>query len=132
MPYKDKQKQIEWQVQWMRKRRENWLLENGPCAKCSLCINLEVDHIDPSEKEDHRIWSWSKERRDRELEKCQVLCHECHKEKTASEQRKIGPEGMEWCTGCQKFLTVDSFHKNLSRWNGLHHHCKKCRKKLGF
>lgn len=46
---------------------------------------MEIDHVDRAEKVDHRVWSWAKARRDVELAKCQVLCHEHHLEKTIRE-----------------------------------------------
>ncbi len=85
MPYKDKEKQNRYQNNRLKTRRMNWLNENGPCAKCGSSENLEVDHIDPSMKETHNIWSWSEERRNVELAKCQVLCAKCHGIKTGKE-----------------------------------------------
>lgn len=82
MPYKDKDKQREFQRLRVAKIRNEWLLENGPCIKCQSSDSLEVDHIDRNQKVSHRIWSWSKDRREMELAKCQVLCHKCHWEKT--------------------------------------------------
>lgn len=68
---------------WARARRERWIRENGPCARCGSSERLEVDHIDPATKVSHRVWSWSRKRREAELAKCQVLCHECHTAKSA-------------------------------------------------
>lgn len=65
--------------------RAEWLVEHGPCVKCGSKKELQVDHIDPEDKVTHRVWSWSKARREVELAKCQVLCHECHKKKTAKQ-----------------------------------------------
>lgn len=68
-----------------RKRRKTWFEENGPCKKCGSWIDLELDHINPEEKETSSVWSWSDLRREKELEKCQALCSICHKAKTALE-----------------------------------------------
>lgn len=87
MSYKDRDKQREYQNRWMKSRREAWLKDNGPCTSCGSWEELEVDHIIGNEKVNHRIWSWSKERRDKELAKCQVLCNPCHREKTREELR---------------------------------------------
>lgn len=80
----DKEKQSEYQLNWMNSRRDEWINENGPCAECKSSEDLEVDHIDPETKtwEPAQIWSRKKEDRDKELAKCQVLCHDCHLEKT--------------------------------------------------
>lgn len=82
LPYKDPQKQREYQLQWMLKRRRKWIEENGPCSRCGSMIDLEVDHIDATQKVSHRVWSWSEERCNEELAKCQVLCKSCHDIKT--------------------------------------------------
>lgn len=85
MPYKDPRRRREYQRRWRKKRRDDWLRENGPCSKCGSWDSLEIDHKDRSKKVDHKVWSWSKARREEELAKCQVLCEGCHKEKTAAE-----------------------------------------------
>lgn len=85
MPYKDPDKQREYQRKWLQKRRQEWLEENGPCIDCGCWDDLEVDHIDPELKDTHRIWSWTKERRDAELAKCVPRCKPCHLQKTVVE-----------------------------------------------
>ncbi len=81
MPYKDPEKQREYQRQWIANRREDFFSDKW-CVECGSIENLELDHINSSTKVSHNIWSWSEERRDVELAKCQVLCHDCHKKKT--------------------------------------------------
>ncbi len=78
-------------AKWVAARRKDYFL-GKLCAKCGSTERLELDHIDPETKVHHAIWSWSKERRDKEAKKCQVLCHDCHKKKTAAENsaRQIG------------------------------------------
>ncbi len=70
-----------WHREWMQKRRQEFF-HNKVCVVCGSCDKLELDHIDPKDKIDHKIWSWSKERRELEQVKCQVLCNTCHKVKT--------------------------------------------------
>lgn len=88
MPYKDKQKQNAYQNRHNLERRMMWINENGPCRQCGSFQDLQVDHINRLEKVSHRIWSWSKARREEELRKCQALCKECHKKKSISEISK--------------------------------------------
>lgn len=59
------------------------------CVKCGTLYDLTIDHIDPQKKEFtvSRLWA----RKDlpkvfKELDKCQLLCEDCHVEKTALEQ----------------------------------------------
>ena len=94
--YKDPAEQAKYQREWMKRRRQAWLQENGPCRSCGSEEALEVDHIDPSKKVTHNVWSWSKTKRERELSKCQVLCRPCHKRKTTKERRAQVSHGTEW------------------------------------
>jgi hypothetical protein len=81
MGYKDPAKQREFNRLWVARRRAEYL-STKCCVVCGSKTDLEIDHIDPSKKISHTVWSWSIERRDQELSKCQVLCSNCHKEKT--------------------------------------------------
>jgi hypothetical protein len=70
MPYKDWAKQREYQRQYKRRQRAE-VFKDQRCARCGATENLELHHINPEEKEDHRIWSWSRERIHKELAKCE-------------------------------------------------------------
>jgi len=88
MPIKDLEERRKYQREWQARRRQKWLQENGPCVDCGSWRRLEVDHVDPSTKITHGVWSWSEKRRLEELKKCVVRCYRCHKLKTAEENRK--------------------------------------------
>lgn len=77
MPYKDKDKQREYQRLWIKRRREEYLSDKS-CVECGSKDALEVHHTDPTLKVDHKVWSWAQIRRDEELSKCEVLCKACH------------------------------------------------------
>jgi hypothetical protein len=79
---KDPDKRREYNRKWIANRRHMFFCDKH-CVRCGSLENLELDHIDPSIKVDHKIWSLSRIRMDKELSKCQVLCNECHKKKTA-------------------------------------------------
>lgn len=81
MPYSDPDRQREFNREWVAKRRREWFADKA-CVRCGSNEDLQLDHVDPKLKVDHRIWSWSKERRDAETAKCQVLCYPCHITKT--------------------------------------------------
>jgi hypothetical protein len=87
MPYKNLEKQREYQRQWMARRKAEYF-SNKNCSTCGRSEQLEIDHIDPSTKLSHKIWSWSKIRREEELAKCQVLCKDCHLTKSKKEKIK--------------------------------------------
>jgi hypothetical protein len=75
--YKDPVRQREYNKKWIAARRKAFF-EDKVCIQCGTSEELELDHIDPAFKIDHRIWSWSQERRQAEIAKCQILCHKCH------------------------------------------------------
>ncbi len=83
---------LKYQREWIAKRRNDYFKDKY-CVKCGSVEKLELDHIDYNNKTTHRIWSWSEERRLKEIEKCQVLCHNCHREKTI-EEHKIRKKGI--------------------------------------
>lgn len=87
MPYKDKKKQREYMRIWVKNRRKEYF-KDKVCKKCNSKIKLELHHIDPFIKNSHKIWSWSKEKREEELKKCIVLCCNCHKEISNESMRK--------------------------------------------
>lgn len=65
--------------------------------------NLELHHKDPKAKETHRIWSFSAKRRSAEIEKCSVVCHECHVAYHAEKRRKV-KDKMDWSNGLDKAI----------------------------
>ena len=103
MPCRTKAGQREYQRRWVRQRRARWLMDNGPWVQCGSFRDLQVDHIDPSQKVTHAVWSWSDERRATELAKCQVLCASCHRSKTAAQLSKPVTHGTKaaYAKGCR-------------------------------
>ena len=77
MGYKDKEVQKEYQKKWIASRRKSFF-DSHKCKECNSDEDLQLHHRDTSKKESHSIWSWSKERREFEIEKCDVLCRSCH------------------------------------------------------
>ena len=85
MPCSTPESQRKYQREWLKRRRLEWFEKNGPCKQCGSKNDLQLDHIDPSSKIHHVIWSWSKQRREEELLKCQVLCKKCHHAKSLAD-----------------------------------------------
>ena len=86
MPYKDPDKQREYQRKWVAEKRATFF-KDKKCANCGSTEDLELDHIHPSLKWKHRIWSYSWKNIMKEVSKCQVLCHDCHFAKSIEEKR---------------------------------------------
>jgi hypothetical protein len=87
MPYKSRAEQSAFTLRRMKAIRDSWFAGKC-CVWCGSVERLELDHIDPSQKESHKIWGWSEVRRNAELSKCRVLCHRCHKQRSDGQMRK--------------------------------------------
>lgn len=91
------EKKKEYDREWVAKRRAEWFADKC-CVVCGATERLELDHINPPTKDPKLkpgtgLWSWSKERREIELAKCQVLCHQHHLEKTARDYAEAMQHG---------------------------------------
>lgn len=108
MPYKDPEKQREYQRNYVAAARANYLAGKC-CVNCGSTDRLEIDHVDRSAKVSHRVWSWSPERRAIELAKCQVLCYTCHKIRTAEQMHVPMRHGTDrmYNSGCKCSLCVE-------------------------
>lgn len=92
-------------------------LKDKKCAKCGSVNRLEIDHINPKEKNTHVIWLWSEERRQEELKKCQVLCYHCHKLKTRSENIKEHSYNAYKINRCRCSLCYNEYRKVCEAYN---------------
>lgn len=79
--------QRHYQREWKRKNRQEWENSTGGCVwvsdygiRCGSFMDLEAHHRDPQQKDSSRIWSWGRERREKELAKCDPMCHAHHVE----------------------------------------------------
>lgn len=116
MQFYTKEQQIEY-VNKRREERRKYCLEKlgGKCVRCGKTEELEFDHIIPIKSSFNRITVMltdSLKRLNKELEKCQLLCKECHKIKTFHEDQ----------------LHAKNTHGTLSayRWCGPPK-CEECR-----
>ena len=72
---------------WYAIRRKKMLAYVGDfCVQCGSDYKLEFDHIDPTTKSFNvgECYSYSWDILKIELDKCQLLCFDCHKEKSNS------------------------------------------------
>jgi 5-methylcytosine-specific restriction endonuclease McrA len=72
------------------RRRERAIIQlGGKCVVCGSTEDLEFDHKNPDDKDPRcnsgYMFTFSERRLQAELAKCQLLCHDCHLEKTSSE-----------------------------------------------
>ena len=81
MPFASITARREYARLWIARRRFDFF-KDKVCFDCGGKETLELDHVDPSLKVSHKIWSWSEQRRTQEISKCVVRCHKCHRNKT--------------------------------------------------
>ncbi len=85
----------------------------GECVKCKSKEKLEIDHIDPKTKEFSPLvkYSLSKLYLLPELNKCQLLCEDCHRVKTREVdgfKAVHGSGGMYRHHGCRCLLCKEA------------------------
>jgi hypothetical protein len=113
MPMKTKELQREFNRKWIAKRRADYFAGKS-CAWCRSTEKLVIHHTDPKTKISHAVWSWTKERRAAELEKCIILCETCHVKHHAEEKRR-------WTHGIASTYKKgrrceDCRHANKKKW----------------
>ena len=103
MPIADKDKNNEYmrpyQLERYHTRRASFIeYLGGSCVRCSTNEDLEFDHIDRSSKSfnvSKRMTSMNYEELKLEVDKCQLLCKDCHLEKSreAGDLKDVGHGG---------------------------------------
>lgn len=73
------------------RKRKQWIEDmGGKCVKCGSKEKIEFDHINPKDKKYNIAKVWYDDSKVLpELKKCQLLCNNCHLEKTKSEYEKV-------------------------------------------
>lgn len=107
-------------------QRRNEVFSGKVCVICGSSEKLELDHIISSTKIHHAIWAWTQERYEAELDKCQILCHECHLDKSSIEISGHKPyehgTNMEYRRGCRCYdcrLWKSQYRQNLKSRGGV-------------
>lgn len=98
----------------------------GKCAKCGLTDELQIDHRDPANKSFNvgRLWGESRiHLAFAELKKCQALCGNHHREKSAVENTKRLMEKYRQINGPDGFR-----HGTLYGWLKKKCQCDPCMK----
>lgn len=75
------------------RRRRAAIVERlgGKCTRCGSTERLEIDHVDPKRKAYNiarRLPGLAADKLEAEIKKCQLLCRECHTDKTLTETGK--------------------------------------------
>jgi len=89
---KDNKEKLKEYLRELRKEKKAICLEylGGKCVKCGATERLEFDHIKREGKkyEISTRLTYNFDNLKEELNKCQLLCYDCHKVKTISERTK--------------------------------------------
>ena len=83
MPYTDRADKNEYARQYYHRRRAGAIARlGGKCARCSVEDDLQFHHRCAEDKSFAvgRLWSVSKERYEAEIDKCELLCEDCHRD----------------------------------------------------
>lgn len=96
------------------------------CVRCQKEIekveDLSIEHIVPWEGKSAELF-WDLDN----IAFSHLACNVPHQRTSAGPKlRKIGPDGTNWCSRHQRFISDKEFSSNKSRWNGLHDLCKEC------
>lgn len=93
MPITDPEKRREYNRSWIKTRRDSYF-KGKSCVGCGSTESLELDHIDPDTKiyQPSSLWGMSdlNPMKVAELAKCQVLCSDCHIDKSKREGHQRG------------------------------------------
>lgn len=96
----------------------------GKCVACDSTEELEVDHKNREEKSFEvigKMRSVTPEELDKELAKCQLLCHTCHMEKTIRERGQTSAKGTHGTLSSYRYCKCDicvAAHKAYcTEWN---------------
>ncbi len=102
---RNKEKYNAYQKEYQLKRyhdRRRFAIEylGGRCSSCLSELKLEIDHIEPKKKAFSigKMWSVAESTFIAELNKCQLLCSDCHLLKTKAQHNKTVRHG-EGLTG---------------------------------
>lgn len=91
----------------------------GKCAHCGSVEDLEIDHKDPALKtmQVERMCYVSKANRQDELDRCQLLCEQCHTQKTLVDLGRVPAvcgtlSGYRYCRCAACRQANSTYHKD--------------------
>lgn len=98
-PINDAGDRRRYQREWIARRRAEFFADKT-CVDCGSTEQLELDRRETADTVNRRLWSWSTERREAELAKCEVRCSSCRCKRLAAEQMRHGTRG-RYEKGCR-------------------------------
>ncbi len=97
---------------WEKRRIEALNHLGNKCIICNSKVNLEFDHINPKDKSFTiaRASSFSNKKFWEEVDKCQLLCTDCHREKHEAKHGSLAMYSHHKCR-CKDCISI---------WNEYH------------
>lgn len=88
-------------------------LLGGKCRQCGSTKRLEFDHINPKRKDFviGKMWSAAFELFYSELQRCQLLCHDCHWAKTLQEMGRVSAKTNHGTISSCRYCRCESCRK---------------------
>ena len=118
-----KEKVAEYNRTLYRERRDRYIeLLGGACTQCGTTEQLEFDHVEPTKKAyDVAAYFRGSERRlESEMQKCQLLCKQCHKEKSLTEAGKTSAKGTHGTLSSFRYCRCEVCRAAKSQYNKEH------------
>ena len=123
MAFNNKEKYNEYMKEYMLKRyhqRRAKAVEllGGRCQKCGALSSLEIDHIRPKSKtfDLGRLWSIAENKYLKELKKCQLLCDECHNNKSIIDHGHKKAKGTHGTISAYRYCKCDLCRQAKRDW----------------
>jgi hypothetical protein len=94
MPYSNPNVQADWRRSYKRSNQDkiNEIKSNNPCADCGGYFHFSVmdfDHLRDKRKGVSRIKTWAWKRIQEEIDKCELVCANCHRLRTWSRSQMV-------------------------------------------
>ena len=102
-----------------RRRSETIEKLGGKCVKCGSTENLEFDHIDPKTKEKQygkSFTSLAKDKLDKEIDKAQLLCRNCHEKKSIDDLGLKVAKGQHGTISSYRYCKCDECKGAWNKW----------------
>lgn len=125
MPLRDKTAQNEYMRQYVLARHHRRMaagiaLLGGKCVRCGATERLEFSHLDPATKSfviAKRAVGVSEAKLQAELQKCQLLCHDCSTEKGILDRGQLPRGDRHGTLTMYKHCKCDLCRAVMSAWN---------------
>lgn len=103
---------------YYKRKKEGRNILGNKCNKCGSTIKLEFDHVNPNDKSFTicELWGVSHDRFIKEIKKCQILCKDCHQQKTREDLGQQDARKTHGTLSSYRYCKCDLCKKANSDW----------------